>query len=170
MPSAAVAATASAAPGRLHASDLETVEAPLRAWSSRPDGEDPARLRTEMQQTMERYAGIYRNEADLFEGLKRIRALRARFERVRVADASTVFNLNLTDAVEVGHMLELAEVILVGAYARTESRGAHARTDFPKRDDAKWMRHTLAEKGPDGPRLSYAPVAFTRWEPKERVY
>ncbi len=167
----AAAEYAAGAPAtQLRAADLEAVETPLRAWSSRPDGEDPARLRTEMQQTMERYAGIYRNEADLFEGLKRIRALRARFERIRVVDASKVYNLNLTDAVEVGHMLELAEIIFVGAYARTESRGAHARTDFPKRDDAKWMRHTMAEKGPEGPRLSYTPVAFTRWEPKERVY
>ena len=167
----AAAEYAAAAPAtQLRAADLEAVETPLRVWSSRSDGEDPSRLRAEMQQTMERYAGIYRNEADLFEGLKRIRALRARFERIRVVDASKVYNLNLTDAVEVGHMLELAEIIFVGAYARTESRGAHARTDFPKRDDAKWMRHTMAEKGPDGPRLSYTPVAFTRWEPKERVY
>ncbi len=167
---AAAEYAAAASPTQLRAADLAAVETPLRAWSSRADGEDPARLRTEMQQTMERYAGIYRTEADLFEGLKRIRALRARFERIRVVDASKVYNLNLTDAVEVGHMLELAEIIFVGAYARTESRGAHARTDFPKRDDAKWMRHTIAEKGPEGPRLSYRPVAFTRWEPKERVY
>jgi succinate dehydrogenase / fumarate reductase, flavoprotein subunit len=167
---AAAEYAAHAAPTSLHATDLEAVETPLRAWSQRAEGEDPSALRTEMQQVMERYAGIYRNETDLFEGLKRIRALRARFERIRVVDSSKVYNLNLTDAIEVGHMLELAEVILVGAYARTESRGAHSRTDFPKRDDAKWMRHTMAEKGPDGPRLSYAPVAFTRWEPKERVY
>ena len=161
---------ASAPATSLNETDLEPVTAPLRAWSSRTDGEDPSQLRSEMQQTMERYAGIYRNEADLLEGLQRIRALRARFERVRVVDASHVYNLNLTDAVEVGHMLELAETIFVGAYARTESRGAHYRTDYPKRDDAKWMRHTLAAKGPEGPRLSYAPVAYTRWEPKERVY
>ncbi len=152
------------------AADLEEATAPLRAWSSRTDGEDPSRLRTEMQQTMDRYAGIYRNEADLLEGIRRIRALKARFENVRVVDTSQVYNLNLTDALEVGHMLELAEVILVGAYARTESRGAHARTDYPKRDDAKWMRHTLAERAADGPKLSYAPVAVTRWQPTERVY
>ena len=165
------AAYASTAPTPvLRDADLDAAVAPLRAWSARTDGEDPSVLRTEMQHTMERYAGIYRNEADLLEGLRRIRALKVRFARVRVVDSSKVFNLNLTDAVEVGHMLELAETIFVGAYARTESRGAHARTDFPKRDDAKWMRHTLAEKTPDGPRLSYSPVAYTRWDPKERVY
>jgi len=67
-------------------------------------------------------------------------------------------------------MLHLAEVIVVGAYARTESRGAHARRDYPARDDTRWMKHTLAVRGADGPQLSYSPVAYTRWEPKERVY
>ncbi|MGD0249778.1 MAG: succinate dehydrogenase/fumarate reductase flavoprotein subunit, partial [Thermoplasmata archaeon] len=109
-------------------------------------------------------------EADLLEGLNRIRALQKRFVNVRVVDQSRVFNLNLIDAIETGHMLELAEVIVVGAYARTESRGAHSRTDYPKRDDVRWMRHTLAKKTSEGPNLSYAPVGYTRWEPKERVY
>jgi succinate dehydrogenase / fumarate reductase, flavoprotein subunit len=159
-----------AAAPTMHATDLEGVVTPLAKWSSRTDGEDPSQLRSEMQQTMEKYCGIYRTEVDLLEGLKRIRALKARFERIRVVDASKVYNLNLTDALEVGHMLELAEVILVGAYARTESRGAHYRTDYPKRDDARWMKHTLARRTPEGPNLSYSGVAFTRWEPKERVY
>jgi succinate dehydrogenase / fumarate reductase, flavoprotein subunit len=154
----------------MRASDLDEAAAPLRAWSSRTDGEDPTQLRTEMQRTMEQYVGIYRTEADLLEGLRRIRALKERFARVKVVDQSKVYNLNLTDAIETGHMLELAEVIVVGAYARTESRGAHARTDYPKRDDARWMRHTIATRGPTGPELTYAPVAYTRWEPKERVY
>jgi len=154
----------------LHATDLAAAADPLRAWSSRKDGEDPSALRLEMQQTMDRYVGIFRNEGDLLEGLKRIRAIKARFDRVRVVDQSRVYNLNLEEAIEVGHMLDLAEVIIVGAYARTESRGAHSRTDFPKRDDARWMKHTMAAKGPEGPRLSYSPVTYTRWEPKERVY
>jgi succinate dehydrogenase / fumarate reductase, flavoprotein subunit len=167
----AAAAYAESAPSpEMHAADLDDAVAPLRAWSSRTDGEDPAALRTEMQQTMDRYVGIYRNEADLLEGVKRVRAIKARFPRVRVVDQSKVYNVNLSDALEVGHMLELAETIVVGAYARTESRGAHARTDYPKRDDVRWMRHTLAQKTPEGPSLSYLPVTYTRWEPKERVY
>ncbi len=167
----AAAAYATTAPApEMHASDLEAAAAPLRAWSARTDGEDPSTLRTEMQRTMEECAGIYRDAAGMLEGIQRIRALRARFEKVRVVDRSPVYNLNLTDALETGHLLELAEVILVGAYARTESRGAHARTDFPKRDDARWMRHTLARRTPTGPALEYAPVAFTRFEPTERVY
>ncbi len=151
-------------------SDLEEAEAPLRASAARADGEEPQKLRAEMQATMDRYVGIYRNEADLLEGVKRIRALKARFARVRIVDQSRVYNLNVTDTLETGHMLELAEVIVVGAYARTESRGAHARTDYPRRDDANWMKHTIAIRSPEGPQLSYAPVAYTRWEPKERVY
>jgi succinate dehydrogenase / fumarate reductase, flavoprotein subunit len=167
----AAAAYAGTAPlPEMHASDLDHATDPLRAWSSRSDGEDPCALRTEMQATMERYAGIYRDEAGLLEGIRRVRALRTRFEKIRVVDRSGVYNINLTDALETGHMLRLAEVILVGGYARTESRGAHARTDFPTRDDAHWMRHTLATPGPEGPTLSYAPVAFTHWEPTERVY
>jgi succinate dehydrogenase / fumarate reductase flavoprotein subunit len=167
----AAASYAETAPrAEMHPADLDTAVAPLRAWSSRKDGEDPSTLRTEMQQTMEQFAGIYRNEADLLEGLKRIRAIKARFSQVRVVDQSSVYNLNLTDALETGHMLELAETVVVGAYSRTESRGAHARTDYPKRDDAHWMRHTMAQKTPQGPRLSYTPVTYTRWEPKERVY
>ena len=167
--SAAAYAAKAPAP-ELHATDLDEATAPLREWMARKDGEDPAVLRTDMQHVMEKYVGIFRNEQDLREGLKQIRAVKARFDRVRVVDQSQIFNLNLTDALETGHMLELAEAIVVGAIARTESRGAHSRTDFPKRDDERWMKHTLAKKGPDGPELSYSPVGFTRWEPKERVY
>ncbi len=167
---AAAAYAGSAAPVEVHEAELDTWTAPWRAWSSRSDGEDPSTLRTEMQATMDRYVGIYRNEADLLEGLRRIRALKVRAGNLRVVDRSQVYNINLTDALETAHMLDLAEVIVVGAYARTESRGAHSRTDYPKRDDAKWMKHTIALRSAEGPQLSYTPVAFTRWEPKERVY
>ena len=152
------------------AADVALSETPIRAMMARTDGVDPAEIRSEMQATMEHYVGIYRTEADLLEGLRRIRATQARAQQLRIVDQSNVFNLNLTDTLEVRHMLSLAEVIIVGAFARTESRGAHSRIDYPKRDDAHWMRHTLATRGPGGPSLSYSPVAFTRWEPKERVY
>jgi len=171
--SAGVAAAAYAAKApepSLEPAEVDAVDATYRAWFGRKDGEDPSALRAELQQTMDRYANIFRNAQDLSEGLRRVRTLKERFARVRVVDQSKVFNLNLSDAVETGHMIDLAEVILVGGQARTESRGAHFRTDFPKRDDAAWMRHTLAQSSPAGPVLSYAPVAYTRWEPKERVY
>jgi succinate dehydrogenase / fumarate reductase, flavoprotein subunit len=151
-------------------SDLESATSTFRSWSSRNDGEDPSALRTELQHTMDRYVGIYRTEAELLEGLRRVRAVKERFGRVRVVDRSKVFNLNLIDAMETENLIDLAEVIVVGAYARTESRGAHFRRDFPNRDDTRWMKHTLAERTPSGPNLTYSPVGYTRWEPKERVY
>jgi len=167
---AAAAYAARAAEARLEPGDLEPVTTTTRAWLGRKDGEDPGPLRLELQRTMDRYVNIFRNDADLAEGLRRVRAIKERFSRVRVVDQSKTFNLNLSDALETGHLIDLAEVIVVGAFARTESRGAHFRTDFPKRDDARWMQHTLAQDSPQGPKLTYAPVGFTRWEPKERVY
>ncbi|MCI4334692.1 MAG: FAD-binding protein [Thermoplasmata archaeon] len=142
----------------------------VRTMMARTDGVEPLAFRAEIQAVMERRAGIYRNDADLRAGCEEISTLRERAATMRITDSSRVFNLNLTDALETLHILDLAEVILVGALARTESRGAHSRTDFPKRDDANWMRHTIASYRPEGPQLSYAPVAYTRWEPKERVY
>jgi succinate dehydrogenase / fumarate reductase flavoprotein subunit len=142
----------------------------VRAMQDRKEGEDPFQLRRDLQETMDTLVGIYRKPEELTQALAKVRALKVRYEKVRVEDRSTVYNINLTDALEVGHMIDLAEVIVVGAIARTESRGAHTRLDFPKRDDARWMRHTLASYAPEGPNLSYAPVAYTRWEPKERVY
>ena len=168
---AAAAAYAAKAPATtLQPNDLDEVTATYRTWFGRTDGEDPSAIRTELQQTMDRYVNLFRIEADLTEGLRRVRAVKERFSRVRVVDQSKVFNINLSDAIETEHMIDLAEVIIVGAIARTESRGAHFRKDYPKRDDKNWMKHTLALRTPSGPALSYSPVAFTRWEPKERVY
>ncbi len=167
---AAAAYAASAPTPYLGSDDLDREAASVRAMGERTEGEEPQHLRIEMQRTMDSLVGIYRNAAELQQALARIVALKIRYEKVRVVDRSKTYNINLTDALETGHMLQLAEVIVVGAIARTESRGAHARTDYPKRDDANWMKHTLAAYSPEGPRLSYSPVAYTRWEPKERVY
>jgi succinate dehydrogenase / fumarate reductase flavoprotein subunit len=167
---AAAAYAAKAAPTSIAPADVDAVNGTFRGWMARKDGEDPSALRAELQQTMDRYVNIFRNEADLAEGLKRVRAIKERFSHVHVVDPSKVFNLNLSDAIETEHLIDLAEAIIVGGYARTESRGAHFRTDYPKRDDAQWMKHTLAQYGPTGPTLTYLPVTMTRWEPKERVY
>ncbi|MFZ1022686.1 MAG: FAD-binding protein [Thermoplasmata archaeon] len=167
---AAAEYAASAPEPVLHETDLESETQLLRKMSDRAEGEEPQHLRMEMQSTMDRLVGIYRQPSELTQALTQLRNLKRRFENVRVIDQSKVYNLNLTDALETGHMLELAEVITAGAIARTESRGAHSRIDFPKRDDRNWMKHTLAARTPAGPQLSYAPVAYTRWDPKERVY
>ncbi len=136
----------------------------------RKEGESPRALRAELQHTMDTLVGIYRVPDELFAALRKVRELQERYRTVRVTDPSTTYNIDLSDALEVGNLLDLAEVIIVGAIARTESRGAHTRVDHPARDDQHWMKHTIAHRTPGGPELSYAPVAFTHFEPKERVY
>jgi succinate dehydrogenase flavoprotein subunit len=149
---------------------VAAAEARLRAMMARSDGPEPLGFRTEIQRVMDTWVGIYRNAEDLARAWEALGRLRARSRELRIVDGSKVFNLNVTEALETQHLLDLAEVVVAGALARTESRGAHARTDYPKRDDAAWMRHTLASYRPEGPQLTYAPVGYTRWAPKERVY
>jgi succinate dehydrogenase / fumarate reductase, flavoprotein subunit len=150
--------------------DIEREAAKFRALWDRKDGESPRAIRAALQQTMDKLVGIYRVPEELFDALRSVRALQERYRNVRVVDTSLTYNIDLTDALEVGHLLDLAEVIVVGAIARTESRGAHTRVDFPVRDDRNWMKHTIARRTPGGPELSYSPVAYTHFEPKERVY
>jgi succinate dehydrogenase / fumarate reductase flavoprotein subunit len=103
-------------------------------------------------------------------GLDKVQALKDRYENVMVEDQGNRFNTALLEAIELESLLNLAEVILVSALAREESRGAHFREDFPERDDELWLKHTLATKGAESPQLSYKPVSVTRFEPKPRVY
>ncbi|MCI4352467.1 MAG: FAD-binding protein [Thermoplasmata archaeon] len=167
----AAAAYVSGAPeSRLAPTDLERETGHFLALRARTEGESPRVLRTELQQTMDQSVGIYRDPDDLYRALRKVRELQERNRNVHVVDPATTYNLDLTDALEVGHLLDLAEVIVVGAIARTESRGAHTRVDFPARDDKNWMKHTIARWTSGGPELSYAPVAYTRWDPTERVY
>jgi succinate dehydrogenase / fumarate reductase flavoprotein subunit len=150
--------------------DMSAAERPVRAMQAKKDGVEPLALRSEIQAVMDRWVGIYRNPADLGKAWDELANLRRRSSELRIIDQTSSYSVNLGEALETQHILDLAEVIVAGAIARTESRGAHARTDFPKRDDANWMKHTIASYRPEGPQLSYAPVAYTRWDPKERVY
>lgn len=154
----------------IEAGDLTKETDRFRTLRGRTEGESPRKLRSELQQTMDQLVGIYRRPDELFRALQAVRQLKERYRNVVVVDASTTYNIDLSDALEVGHLLDLAEVIVVGAIARTESRGAHSRVDFPKRDDQNWMKHTIARWTPGGPELSYAPVTYTHWAPTERVY
>jgi fumarate reductase flavoprotein subunit len=130
-----------------------------------------ATLREEMQKTMEASAGIYRTEASLVQGAQKLRELQERFSSVGLDDHSRTFNTELIAALELSFMLDVADAIVGSALHRTESRGAHQRTDFPKRDDAKFLAHSLVLRNPDGtPRIEYLPVKITRWPPGERVY
>jgi succinate dehydrogenase / fumarate reductase flavoprotein subunit len=129
-----------------------------------------AQLGHEMRVEMFDKVGIYRDEAGLKEAYAKIVELRERFCNIRVQDQSKVFNTELMSAWELGNMLDLALVTTASALARKESRGAHARDDYPKRDDANWMKHTLSWLQDGKVTLDYKPVTVTKFQPKERVY
>jgi succinate dehydrogenase / fumarate reductase flavoprotein subunit len=114
--------------------------------------------------------GVYRTEELLAAALPRVRALQERYGRVHIDDKGTVFNTDLLEAREVGYLLDCAETTVVSALARKESRGAHAREDYPERDDVNFLSHTLAYQAEGGPRLAYKPVTITRFPPKPRTY
>jgi len=127
-------------------------------------------LKNELRKVMWDKLGIFRDEAGITEALTRIRQIEERSFDIRVGDPGKTFNFALIEATELENLLDLAEVITMGAFMRRESRGAHARTDYPARDDANWLKHTRVTTGKAGPEISYRPVTVTRWPPKERTY
>ena len=130
-----------------------------------------ATIRNEMQGTVEKSAGIYRQESLLAEAAGKLSELQQRFEDITLDDHSHTFNTELESALELGFMIDVAESIVNSAMARKESRGAHQRTDYPARDDQNFLAHSLLFRRPDGSaRVEYAPVKITRWAPGERVY
>jgi len=133
--------------------------------------ESVATIRDEMQRVMMEHVGVFREERGLKIAVDKVRELRERYTRVRVQDRGRIFNTELTEAWELGAMLDLAEIIAVCALNRTESRGAHSREDYPERNDEEWLKHTLAYRTDDGGiDIKYKPVIITKFEPKERVY
>lgn len=150
---------------------VSTDETEIKRLFDRPfTGGRAAKIRLEMGRLMNQHVGVYRNEGGLREAMMLLKKLRERFDRVSVQDKGKVFNMNLTFVLELGYMLDCAEAIVASAVARRESRGAHFRTDFPKRDDANWLKHSLTYSTPEGPRLDFLPVTITRWQPQERIY
>ncbi|WP_068275044.1 succinate dehydrogenase flavoprotein subunit [Aldersonia kunmingensis] len=133
-----------------------------------------ADIRTELQRSMDNNASVFRTEDTLKQALADIQALKERYDRITVQDKGKRYNSDLLEAVELAFLLELAEVTVVGALNRKESRGGHAREDYPDRDDVNYMRHTMAYKESDALiadiRLDYKPVVQTRYEPMERKY
>jgi fumarate reductase flavoprotein subunit len=129
-----------------------------------------AGLRVELNHTMESGAGIYRSEESLRASCDKIQELKQRFNRIELADHSLTFNTELTAALELESMLEISEALAHCALARTESRGSHQRTDYPQRDDQRFLKHSLAYRSDGDPRIEYLDVAITRWPPGERVY
>ena len=130
-----------------------------------------ATIRDEMQKAIENGAGIYRTGTSLGDAAARLRQLQQRYTNTVLDDRGLTFNTELIAAMELGFMLDVAEAIVRCALHRTESRGAHQRTDFPKRDDEKFLVHSLVHRNADGSsRVEHLPVKITRWPPGERVY
>jgi succinate dehydrogenase / fumarate reductase flavoprotein subunit len=127
-------------------------------------------IKDTLRENMMAKAGVFRNEKDLTEMRQIIHELRARYKNVGLRDKSKNFNTELMEVLELGHLLEFSEIIVEGALARKECRGAHWRTDFEKRDDANWMKHTFAFSTDKGIELKYKPVTVTKYQPMERKY
>ncbi len=167
----------------------ELVEGMVNHLRTATGGERVVDIRNELQRTMDTNAAVYRTEDTLKQALHDVQALKSRYGRIAVMDKGKRYNTDLLEAVELGFLLDLAEMLVNAALARKESRGGHAREDYPDRDDTNFMRHSMSYKlvpeaangpDPDAPlgltgfqadlRLDYKPVTFTRYEPMERKY
>ncbi|WP_019807738.1 succinate dehydrogenase flavoprotein subunit [Saccharomonospora halophila] len=167
----------------------ELVEGMVDHLRTATGGERVVDIRNELQRTMDTNAAVYRTEDTLKQALHDVQALKSRYGRIAVMDKGKRYNTDLLEAVELGFLLDLAEMLVNAALARKESRGGHAREDYPDRDDTNFMRHSMSYKlvpeaangpDPDAPlgltgfqadlRLDYKPVTFTRYEPMERKY
>ncbi|GHH77047.1 succinate dehydrogenase flavoprotein subunit [Kitasatospora indigofera] len=153
----------------------EKVQALVDGLRESTGTESVAQIRKELQETMDTNAMVYRTGATLKQAVEDIAALRERYKNVAIQDKGFRYNTDLLEAVELGNLLDLAEVLAVSALAREESRGGHYREDFPTRDDVKFMQHTMAyqevaEDGTTSIRLDYKPVVTTRYQPMERKY
>ncbi|MGF1661024.1 MAG: succinate dehydrogenase flavoprotein subunit [Kineosporiaceae bacterium] len=178
---AAAEFAARAQAAELPADPAARVTSMLETLRSRGSGDSPgeptermAPIRQALQDTMDLNAQVYRTEATLKQAENDIAQLKARYARVAVTDKGRRFNTDLLEGVELGFLLDLAEVLVVSARARNESRGGHFREDYPRRDDVNFMRHTMAYPARDGDgtvvRIDYKPVVMTRYQPMERKY
>jgi succinate dehydrogenase / fumarate reductase flavoprotein subunit len=155
--------------------DLEaevSTQASLTDLLAGTDGERPAAIRAELQELMFTKCGVYRTEALLDEARAEIVALRERARHLRVDDKGCRYNTDLGEALELGFLLDNAEVTVASALARKETRGGHAREDFADRDDTNWLKHTFAcrDAGTGSASMTYRPVTITEFQPKPRSY
>jgi succinate dehydrogenase / fumarate reductase flavoprotein subunit len=148
----------------------DMVRKQLEDLRSGEGSEQVATIRKDMQDVMFDHVSVFRTEEGMTQAVEKVRELRERYLKVGVGDAGNIFNTDQLEAWELGCMLEIAEVTAVSALQRTESRGAHAREDYPKRNDEDWLKHTMAYQDESGVTLRYKPVTITKWQPIERVY
>ena len=156
---------ATASPPLGDAGALQREEARIARLLKNEGRERAWQVREELGKALALHLGLARTKDRMTGALAAVRALKARAARVRLDDRGQVFNTDLITALELGSLVELAETVVAGALAREESRGAHYRADFPKRDDANWLKHTLCYYTASGPRLAYTPVTITRFPP-----
>ncbi len=163
--------------GLAHLSTLEQAAADEEQFQrsrflERTDAKESfATLYRELNETMEKGCGVYRNEESMRATSEKVAELRDRYRDVGITDRAAIFNTDLTNTLELGFLLEAAQCVVDGALARKESRGAHARADYPTRDDENFLHHTLCYRNEDGsPRLEKGEVSITRWQPEERKY
>ena len=167
-------AAAAYAKGARHAEPptdvLESEHRRIEALLGSRGPESIPKIRDELQTTMFDKVGIFRTEGVMKEALAKVRELKKRYKNIHLTGGSPVFNTELIEALELQSLLDIAEVITLCALNRTESRGSHARRDFPKRDDANWLKHTMAHRRGDEIVLDYKPVTITKYPPQERKY
>jgi succinate dehydrogenase flavoprotein subunit len=157
-------------PPEVDAEAAAPVRAELETLTARKRGERAAWIRADLAALMMDDVGVYRDEPGLRRAQKGVAELRDRYARVAVDDKGSTFNTDLLEARETGYLLDCAETTVAAALARTESRGAHSREDFPERDDTNFLAHSLATKRDGAIQLTYKPVTITQFQPKPRVY
>ncbi|VVB91932.1 Fumarate reductase (CoM/CoB) subunit A [uncultured archaeon] len=149
---------------------LKIQEEKITGLLDREGTETPGELRQRMHSLMMGHCSSFRNEDGLRKGLEEIRSLKERYRNIEIKNKGKNFNYELMEAIELGHQLDISEVILVSALDRKESRGAHFREDFPARDDKNYLKHTLAFQTASGPEVKHKPVKVTRFQPEARRY
>jgi succinate dehydrogenase / fumarate reductase flavoprotein subunit len=148
----------------------QEVEKKIQKMAS-PGGEKPFKILDELRKTMSQYVGIFRTKEELQTGLNKILELRERYKNITISSPKLFMNYELIGALELEYMFDIGHIITLGALLREESRGAHSRRDFPQRNDADWLKHTLAAYGSDGePVIYYKDVMITKYQPMERKY
>ena len=149
---------------------IKDAESSIFKRFSNSGAENSYALKNELLKSMDTKAGVFRTASELEAALKVIRDIKQRLPLVKVMDPGRIYNTDLLNALETDNLIELSEVVVSGALARQESRGAHARRDYKTRDDTNWLKHTLAYRTAEGPRLEYIPVTISLWNPVERKY